>query len=67
MFGYFSNNMLYPKEDKERRKLLYAVSPSDQVDFCTVSRSPYDYHIYNTNDSHINRFYVCELSHQIWE
>jgi hypothetical protein len=23
--GYFSNNMLYPKEDKENRILLYAV------------------------------------------
>ena len=25
-FLYFSNNMLYPKEDKENRVLLYAVS-----------------------------------------
>lgn len=25
---YFSNNMLYPKEDKENRILLYAVSNS---------------------------------------
>jgi hypothetical protein len=25
-FEYFSNNMLYPKEDKENRILLYAVN-----------------------------------------
>ena len=26
LFVFFSNNMLYPKEDKERKVLLYAVS-----------------------------------------
>jgi hypothetical protein len=28
LIKYFSNNMLYPKEDKENRILLYAVNNS---------------------------------------
>ena len=39
-----SNNMLYPKEDKETKQLMYAVSSLDHLAVCMVVHGVYRYY-----------------------